>query len=66
MTIKWPFPGGASGKEFTCQCRDSRDAGLISGLGRSPGGENGNPLQDSSWKIPQTEEPDGQQSIDSQ
>ena len=24
---------------------DPRDAGLISGLGRSPGGGNGNPLQ---------------------
>ena len=23
---------------------DTRDAGLIPGLGRSPGGENGNPL----------------------
>ena len=34
------FPGGASGKEP----RDLRDAGLIPGLGRSPGGGHGNPL----------------------
>ena len=29
---------------------DARGAGLISGLGRSPGGGNGNPLQYSCWK----------------
>ena len=34
------FPGGTSGKEP----RDLRDAGLIPGLGRSPGGGHGNPL----------------------
>ena len=34
------FPGSASGKESTCQYRRS-----ISGLGRSPGEEHGNPLQ---------------------
>ena len=39
------FPGGTSGKEPTCQCRDVRDSGLIPGLERSPGGGNGNPLQ---------------------
>ena len=39
--------------------RDVRDTGLIPGLGRSPGEENGNPLQYSAWKIPWTEEPGG-------
>ena len=34
------FPGSASGKESTCQYRRS-----IPGLGRSPGGGHGNPLQ---------------------
>ena len=34
------FPGGASDKEP----RDLRDAGLIPGSGRSPGGGHGNPL----------------------
>ena len=38
------FPGGASGKEPTCQCRRPRDTGLIPELGRSPGGGHGNPL----------------------
>ena len=35
------FPGGASGKEPGCQCRRRK----IPGLGRSPGGGHGNPLQ---------------------
>ena len=30
--------------------RDTRDLGLISGLRRSPGGGNGNPLQYSCWE----------------
>ena len=44
---------------------DIRDMGLIPGLGRSPGGGNGNPLQYScleKW----TEEPGGLQSMGSQ
>ena len=32
-------------KEFTCNVGGARDAGLIPGSGRSPGGGNGNPLQ---------------------
>ena len=39
------FPGGTSGKEHICNAGDTRGAGLIPGLGRSPGGEHGNPLQ---------------------
>ena len=42
------------------------DTGLISGLGRSPGEENGNPLQYSCLEIPWTEEPGGVQSMWSQ
>ena len=38
-------PSWLSGKESTCQCGIARDAGLISGLGRSLGVGNGNPLQ---------------------
>ena len=37
------FPGGTSGKESTCQCRDI-NVGLIPGWGRSPGKEYGHPL----------------------
>ena len=45
--------GGISGKEPSCQCRlDVRDAGLIPGLERSPGGEHGSPLQFSCLENP--------------
>ena len=36
------FPGGSDGQDFAC---NARDLGLIPGLGRSPGEENGYPLQ---------------------
>ena len=36
------FPGGLDGKESACK---AGDMGSISGLGRSPGEGNGNPLQ---------------------
>ena len=36
------FPGGSDGKESTCYMGD---LGSIPGLGRSPGGGHGNPLQ---------------------
>ena len=39
------FPGGSEGKEPACGTGDTRDPGLIPGLGRSPGEGNGNPLQ---------------------
>ena len=35
------FPGGSDGKESPCNVGDQ---GSIPGLGRSPGGGNGNPL----------------------
>ena len=44
------FPGGASGKEPTCQCR--RREGLVPGLVRSPGGANGLPFQYSCLENP--------------
>ena len=36
------FPGGLDGKEYAC---NMGDLASIPGLGRSPGEENGNPLQ---------------------
>ena len=36
------FPGGSDGKASVC---NAGDVGLIPGSGRSPGEENGNPLQ---------------------
>ena len=37
--------GGAAVKSWPATAGDAGDAGWISGLGRSPGGGNGNPLQ---------------------
>ena len=44
---------------------DTGDAGLIPGLGRSPGGGHGNPLYILAWRIPWTEQPGGLQSMGS-
>ena len=41
LPFRW-FPGGSDGEESVC---NAWDLGSISGLGRSPGEENGNPLQ---------------------
>ena len=41
------FPGGSVIKNPSANSGDARDAGLITGLGRLPGDEGGNPLQDS-------------------
>ena len=51
-------PGGASGKEPTSNAEDRRDASSIPGLGKSPRGGNGNPLQYSCL-----ENPHGQRSL---
>ena len=49
------FWGGSDGKESACNVGDP---GLISGLGRSPGGGHGNPFQYSCL-----ENPHGQRSL---
>ena len=41
LTEKKNFLGGSVGKKSAC---NTGDAGLIPGLGRSPGGGNGNPV----------------------
>ena len=43
------FPGGSDSKKSTC---NAGDLGLIPGLGRSPGGGHGNPLQYSCLENP--------------
>ena len=45
---------------------DFRDRGLIPGLGRSPEGGHGNPLQHSCLENPMDKEPGGLQSMGSQ
>ena len=39
------FPGGAVRKNPPANVGDAGDVGSIPGLGRSPGEDNGNPLQ---------------------
>ena len=43
------FPGGSDGKESAC---NAGDLGSIPGLGRSPGGGHGSPLQYSCLENP--------------
>ena len=47
------FPCGSDGKESAC---NAGDLDSISGLGRSPGGGHGNPLQYSCLKNPMDRE----------
>ena len=54
------FPGGSAGKEFAC---NAGDLGSTPGLGRSPGGGHGNPLQYSCLENPMDGEPGGLQSM---
>ena len=44
-TSAWGFPGGSLGKESTCNAGDTGDTSLIPGLGSSPRGGHGHPLQ---------------------
>ena len=46
------FPGGLVVKNPLANSRDTEDMSLIPGLGRSPGGGDGNPLQYSSLGNP--------------
>ena len=62
----WDLPGGSVVKNPSASAGDIGDAGSIPGLGRSPGGEHGNPLHCFFWRIPWTEEPGGLQSMGSQ
>ena len=45
MLIKWGFQDGSASKELAYNTEHSGDLGSIPGLGRSPGGGHGNPLQ---------------------
>ena len=59
------FPGGSVAEESACRAADTGDMGLTPGLGRSPGGGHGNPLQHPCLENPWTEEPGGLQSVGS-
>ena len=57
------FPGGSDSKESACNVGD---LGSVPGLGRSPGGGHGNPVQYSRLENPQgQEEPSRLQSMGS-
>ena len=58
-SVSNPFPGGAMVKNPPANTGDTRDVGLIPGLGRSPGVENGNPLQSSCLENSMDKEPGG-------
>ena len=51
------LPRWLSSKDPACKAGASGDTGLVPWSGRSPGGENGNPLQYSCLENPWTEEP---------
>ena len=48
----WYFPGEAVVKNLSANAGSIRDKGSITGLGRSPGGGHGNPLQYSCLENP--------------
>ena len=60
------FPGDSVVKNPPPNTGDTGDLHSILGLGRSPGGGNGNALQYSCLENPWTEEPGGLQSMGSQ
>ena len=55
ISLTLSFPGGSDSKAYAC---NTGDLGSIPGLGRSPGGGHGNPLQYSCL-----ENPHGQKSL---
>ena len=59
MPHTWGFPDGSAGKGSAC---NTGDMGSIPGLGRFPGGGNGNHSSILAWKIPWMEQPCGLQS----
>ena len=58
-------PGGASCKNLPANAENARDASLIPGSGRSPGGRNEMATLSSilAWKVSWREEPGGLQSM---
>ena len=53
-------------RNLPTNARDTGDADLIPGLGRSPGEGHRNPASVLAWRIPRTEEPGRLQSIELQ
>ena len=64
MILDFSFPGGSVVKNLPASV-GATDVGSILGLGRSPQGGNGNPLQSSCLGNLMKEEPGGLQSVGS-
>ena len=60
------FPGGARGKEPTCQCRRRKRHGFNPWVRKVPWRRAWQPTPVLAWRIPWTEEPGGLRSIRSQ
>ena len=60
------YTDGSVVKNLSANAGDTRDTDLIPGLGRSPGGGNGNHSRILAWEIPWTEKPGGLYSMGSQ
>ena len=67
-TQTWGFPGDASGKEPSYQCRRHESCGFDPWVGKMPCLEEGvaTPSSILAWRIPWTEKPGGLQSIELQ
>ena len=63
MLLRWAL---SVIKNLPAKAGDTRDAGLISGLGKSPGGGHGTHSSILAWELPWAEEPGGPQSMRSQ
>ena len=55
----WGFPGGSDGKEYACNAEDQ----TVLGSGRSPREATATHSSIPAWRIPQTEEPGGLESL---
>ena len=60
------FPGGSVVNNLPANAGDTREMSSIPGLRRSPREGNGNHSSILAWRIPQSEEPGGLQSVGSQ
>ena len=59
----WAAPVALVVKNLPDKAGDARNVGSFPGSGRFPDGGHGNPLQYFAWRIPQTKEPGGLQSM---
>ena len=64
--IAQAFPPDSSGKESACSAGDTGDEGSIPGLERSLEKEMATHSSILAWNVPQTEDPDGLQSLGSE